>query len=141
MNMMALPQHELSAGWAMPAGPDPDLWEGATFMPHDHPSRIDALVQEVVRRRRVTFLALSLWVSVKEPGLSRRTGFADAVERFKSLPRGAQQEFIEFPAFLVWLKGGLPASGTESQGGGSGVLEEKLAELARIMSSFERGVE
>lgn len=108
-----------------------DLWEGATFMPHDHPARSDVLLEKVWKSRQAKFLAFSLKLLANEPELCKETGFAECLVTFKNIPAGNRLQLIEYPPFVIWLKQNIRALSCQAD------LKERVADLKRVMAAFE----
>lgn len=110
-----------------------ELWNQATFMPHDLSARSDILLESVAKRQRTTFLAFCLFVSAMQPDLYIESGLAENSARFQSLDSRQKRLFLEYPIFRIWLKQATRAVelGTE--------MKRTLSELKRVMEVFEKG--
>lgn len=118
------------------------LFEGATFMPIDAPSRTEQFLQEVWKLRQATLVAFCSGLSEKEPALFQGTGLSDGFQTFLSWTPAFRRQFTEYPPFRIWLKQSLRAVASASAHGESGTeaenayAESKLAELRRIIGRF-----
>lgn len=103
------------------------LWDDATFMPHDEPSRSDLLLQKVHAGRQAAFVAFSLRLLATNRELCGETGFLDQFNRFKNAEPDERQQVLENPLFVVWLKKTLRSQPDVE------LLRTQLAELKRVL--------
>jgi hypothetical protein len=108
------------------------LWNQATFMPHDLSTRSDMLREAVAKRLQTNFLAFSLFVSAMQPDLYIQSGLAEHCSRFQSFDSEKKRRFVEYPLFRIWLK-----QATRSMESGVEV-ESSLMELKRVIEVFEK---
>ncbi|HET9530382.1 MAG TPA: HEXXH motif-containing putative peptide modification protein [Blastocatellia bacterium] len=108
------------------------FWREATFLPLDQPSKSDALLDEVCRYHQAAFLAFNLKLSATEPELCERTGISACFEKFKMMAPDERRRLIEYPPFLIWLKQ------VRQRYAYGNDLNERLADLKRVMESFDR---
>src|SRR5215208_4276348 len=108
------------------------LWNQATFMPHDLPARSDMLREAVAKKLQTNFLAFSLFVSAMQPDLYIQSGLAEHCSRFQSFDSEKKRLFVEYPIFRIWLK-----QATRSMATGIEV-KTSLLELKRVIAEFEK---
>ena len=108
------------------------LWDQATFMPHDLAYRSDMLVQSVAKKLQTNFVAFCLYVSVAEPDSYSESGLSDQLARFQYFDFEKKRHFVEYPLFRIWLKQATRA--LESRVG----VKERLSTLKQLMDAFEK---
>lgn len=111
---------------------DSQLWNQATFMPHDLPARSGMLIQNVAKKLQTNFLAFCLFVSAVQRDLYLESGLAEHSARFQSYDYEKKRLFVEYPIFRIWLK-----QATRSLESGIEV-KVTLSELKRVMDGFEK---
>lgn len=109
------------------------LWNQATFMPHDLPGRSDMLRESVAKKLQTNFLAFCLFVSAVQRDLYLESGLSENSARFQSFDSEKRRLFVEYPIFRIWLKQATRALelGVE--------MKRTLLELNRVIDVFERG--
>src|ERR1043166_2396221 len=80
------------------------LWNHATFLPHDLSSRSDALLEAVSKKLQSNFLAFCLFVSAAQPKLHLDSGLAEHSARFQSFDSEKKKRLVEYPVFRIWLR-------------------------------------
>jgi hypothetical protein len=108
------------------------FWDGATFLPHDQPSRSDLLREKVWKSREAAFLVFGLKLSATEPELYRNSCFGEIFENFKSLTLEERRGIIEYPPFMIWLKQSIRPYSSQLE------LKNRLAELNRVLASLKQ---
>src|ERR1041384_6715642 len=107
------------------------LWNQATFLPHDLFSRSDALLETVAKKLQSNFLAFCLFVSAAQPKSYVESGLAEYSALFQSFDRVKQRQFVEYPVFRIWLRQATRSLESTSE------METTLLDLRRVMEDFE----
>jgi hypothetical protein len=76
---------------------------GASFLPDEKPAALDALLEEVWKRRFTTFVAVSFEIEKAAPAACMKSGFRDAALDILTAPETQRRGLINDPAFRVWL--------------------------------------
>jgi hypothetical protein len=108
------------------------LWNQATFMPHDLSGRSDLLRESVAKKLESSFLAFYLWVSAVQPDLHTELGLAQHSARFQSFDYEKQRLFVESPIFRIWLKQATRSLESRIE------VKSTLSELKRVMEVIEK---
>lgn len=104
-----------------------NLWDNASFMPLDKPSKNDELLKKVYEKRQVTFIALSLKLIAAEMTLCMETGFLENFNLFKNFTADERQNILKNPLFNIWMKQTLANQENKTN------LREKLSDLHQFM--------
>lgn len=106
-----------------------NLWENATFMPHDNSLKTDDFLQKVYEKRQALFVALSLSLVATEMTLCRETNFIESFNQFKNFSFDERRHILKNPLFNIWLKRTSRIQQNKS------ALREKLLDFQSLLSN------
>ena len=76
---------------------------GSCFLPDENAAPLDALLEELWRRRFTTFVAVSFEIEKAAPAACVKSGFRDAALDILTAPETQRRHLVNDPAFRVWL--------------------------------------